>query len=971
MDSIATEQKAGVDDRFDSARITAAVDALAEQYQGREDAFRTAMAQLLKAELIAARDAAQAILLKDRHGRRCAERLCHVQDEIIRILYSAATRHLYRSPIPSGAERMAVVATGGYGRGLMAPESDIDLLFILPYKQTAWGEQVAEAILYCLWDMGLKVGHATRSVDESIRQARGDMTIRTAILETRFLTGDKPLYEELVERFDKEVVQGTASEFVTAKLAEREERHRRGGQSRYLVEPNVKDGKGALRDLHTLFWIAKYVYRVRDTHELVARGVFDAQEYRSFRRCADFLWSVRCNLHFYSGRAEERLSFDLQREIAIRLGYTSHPGMQDVERFMKHYFLVAKEVGNLTAILCAKLEDQQAKPAPVLSRMMARLRPTAAKRRVPDSDDFIVDNNRINVAAPDVFKHDPVNLIRIFRLAQKNNLAFHPDAMRDVTRSLGLINAGLRENPEANRLFMEILTSDNAEIVLRRMNETGVLGHFIRAFGKIVSMMQFNMYHHYTVDEHLIRCIGFLQDIERGGIEEFTLASDLMRKSRPEHRAVIYIATLLHDVAKGRPEDHSIAGAKVARRLCPRLGFSPADTELVAWLIEEHLTMSTVAQSRDLSDRKTIENFAAVVQSVEQMKLLTILTTADIRGVGPGVWNGWKAQLLRSLYYETEPVLTGGFSEVDRGKTSCGRARRIPHGLRRMAEGRARRLYRPALSRLLAQGRAAAQDPPRPLRPLQRAGRAQAGDQCRLRRGARRHRADDLCRRPSLAAVDHRGRLCLGRRQHRRCSDLHHDRRPRARHDLDLPGIRPRRGRGSARHAHRRDDRRRAGGQAAPARSRGAAHRTQQGKAVRDRAGSDHQQPVVRPLHRDRGLGPRPARPALRADHGHLQTQSQHRLGPCRDLRRARARRVLRHRPPGRPDQRADAAGRDQERADPCDGRRQGGAAGCVGRRKVPRKRSPLVIPGWPEGPGPESIPQLVDMDSQVRNRAP
>ncbi|UFW49453.1 MULTISPECIES: [protein-PII] uridylyltransferase [Bradyrhizobium] len=668
MDSVATEQKPEVDDRFDTARITAAVDALAEKHEGREDAFRTAVAQLLKAELIAARAAAQAILLKDRHGRRCAERLCHVQDEIIRILYSAATRHLYRSPIPSGAERMAVVATGGYGRGLMAPESDIDLLFILPYKQTAWGEQVAEAILYCLWDMGLKVGHATRSVDESIRQARGDMTIRTAILETRFLTGDQPLYDELVARFDKEVVQGTASEFVTAKLAEREERHRRGGQSRYLVEPNVKDGKGALRDLHTLFWIAKYVYRVRDTDELVERGVFDAQEYRSFRRCADFLWSVRCNLHFYCGRAEERLSFDLQREIAIRLGYTSHPGMQDVERFMKHYFLVAKEVGNLTAILCAKLEDQQAKPAPVLSRMMARLRPTPAKRRVPDSDDFIVDNNRINVAAPDIFKHDPVNLIRIFRLAQKNNLAFHPDAMRDVTRSLGLINAQLRENPEANRLFMEILTSDNAEIVLRRMNETGVLGHFIRAFGKIVSMMQFNMYHHYTVDEHLIRCIGFLQDIERGGIEEFTLASDLMRKTRPEHRAVIYIATLLHDVAKGRPEDHSIAGAKVARRLCPRLGFSPADTELVAWLIEEHLTMSTVAQSRDLSDRKTIENFAAVVQSVEQMKLLTILTTADIRGVGPGVWNGWKAQLLRSLYYETEPVLTGGFSEVDRGK---------------------------------------------------------------------------------------------------------------------------------------------------------------------------------------------------------------------------------------------------------------------------------------------------------------
>jgi [protein-PII] uridylyltransferase len=668
MDSVVTAPRSEADERFDSVRIAAAVDALAAKHAGREDQFRAAVAQLLKAELTAARAVAQQVLLRDRHGRRCAERLCFVQDEIIRILYAAATRHLYHSPIPSGAERMAVVATGGYGRGLMAPESDIDLLFILPYKQTAWGEQVAEAILYCLWDMGLKVGHATRSVDESIRQARGDMTIRTAILETRFLTGDQPLYNELVARFDKEVVQGTAAEFVTAKLAEREERHRRAGQSRYLVEPNVKDGKGGLRDLHTLFWIAKYVYRVRKTDELLERGVFDAQEYRTFRRCADFLWSVRCNIHFFSGRAEERLSFDMQREIAIRLGYTSHPGMQDVERFMKHYFLVAKDVGDLTAILCAKLEDQQAKPEPVLSRMMARFRPSTNRRRVPDGDDFIVDNNRINLAAPDVFKHDPVNLIRIFRLAQKNNLAFHPDAMRTVTRSLKLVNAALRENPEANRLFMEILTSNDAETVLRRMNETGVLGHFIRAFGKIVSMMQFNMYHHYTVDEHLLRCVGFLQDIERGGNEEFTVASDLMRKIRPEHRAVIYITTLLHDIAKGRPEDHSIAGAKVARRLCPRLGFNAADTELVAWLIEQHLTMSTVAQSRDLSDRKTIENFAAVVQSVEQMKLLTILTTADIRGVGPGVWNGWKAQLLRTLYYETEPVLTGGFSEVNRAR---------------------------------------------------------------------------------------------------------------------------------------------------------------------------------------------------------------------------------------------------------------------------------------------------------------
>jgi len=653
---------------FDSTAVMRQIDALAERHEGHDDAFRSAMAQLLKAELMRARDVAQAELLTERHGRRTAERLCALHDAVIRILYTSATKHLYRSPTPSDSERMSIVATGGYGRGLMAPESDIDLLFVLPYKQTAWGEQVAEVILYCLWDMGLKVGHATRTVNECIRQALADMTIRTALLESRYLIGDQGLYNELVARFDKDVVQGTASDFVAAKLAEREERLTRAGQSRYLVEPNVKDGKGGLRDLHTLFWIAKYVYRVRDASELVKRGVFDATEYRTFRRCEDFLWSVRCNIHFQTNRAEERLSFDIQREIAQRLGYTSHPGMQDVERFMKHYFMVARQVGGLTAILCAKLEEQEAKPAPVLNRVMARLRPQKRRGKIAGTEDFIVDNARINLAAPNVFKHDPVNLIRIFRLAQKNNLDFHPDAMRAVTRSLNLITPQVRENREANALFMEILTSPDAETVLRRMNETGVLGQFIRTFGKIVSMMQFNMYHHYTVDEHLIRCVGILQDIEAGTHEEFALANDLFKKIRPEHRAVLYMAVFLHDIAKGRPEDHSIAGARVAKRLCPRFGFNVAETELIAWLIQEHLTMSTVAQSRDLSDRKTIENFAAVVQSVEQMKLLTLLTTADIRGVGPGVWNGWKAQLLRTLYYETEPALTGGFSEVNRAR---------------------------------------------------------------------------------------------------------------------------------------------------------------------------------------------------------------------------------------------------------------------------------------------------------------
>ena len=668
MLDIQRSQRATVE-LIDAEAIAADLRKLAATHAGGERELRTAVAQRLKTALTQARSRAEELLLKDRHGRRCAERLCRMQDEIIRILFEFAGEVLYPSQVPSEAERMAVIATGGYGRGLQAPGSDIDLLFLLPYKQTAWGESVAEALLYCLWDMGLKVGHATRSVSECIRQAKADMTIRTALLESRYLFGDIKLYDELMTQFDQEVVQGTAPEFVAAKLAEREERHRRAGQSRYLVEPNVKDGKGGLRDLHTLFWIAKYVYRVREPEELIERGVFDRDEYNLFRRCEDFLWSVRCNMHFFTGRAEERLSFDIQRDIAVRLGYTAHPGLRDVERFMKHYFLTAKHVGDLTAILCSRLEEMQAKPAPVLSRVIARLRPTPRPKKLTGTDNFVIDNNRINIARHDVFRRDPVDLIRLFHFAQKRNLAIHPEAMRTVTRSLKLIDKKVREDKEANRLFLEILTSKNdAETVLRRMNEAGVLGAFVHSFGRIVAMMQFNMYHHYTVDEHLLRCIGVLNEIERGENREFTLANELIGTIQPQHRAVLCVTLFLHDIAKGRVEDHSIAGARIARRLCPRLGLNAADTELVAWLVEVHLVMSTVAQSRDLSDRKTIENFAAVVQSLERLKLLTILTTADIRAVGPGVWNGWKAQLLRTLYYETEPVLTGGFSEVNRAQ---------------------------------------------------------------------------------------------------------------------------------------------------------------------------------------------------------------------------------------------------------------------------------------------------------------
>ncbi|WP_436643660.1 [protein-PII] uridylyltransferase [Microbaculum sp. FT89] len=632
---------------------------------GAGNDFRAAMLAHLKAFRARGHETIETWLSEDGRGLACARRIGALQDAIIQGIYAFTTRHLYPVTNPSSSERLSVIAVGGYGRATMAPGSDVDLLFVLPYKKTAWSESVCEQMLYTLWDMELKVGHAVRTVDECVRLSNADITIRTSILDARFICGDRALFDELEERFQADVVAGTGPEFIEAKLAERDARHTRSGESRYLVEPNVKDGKGGLRDLQTLFWIGKYFYGADSGEGLVEAGVFDKSESRLFRKCEDFLWAVRCHLHFMTGRAEERLTFDLQRGMATRLGYLPHPGVRDVERFMKHYFLMAKDVGDLTRIFCNALEVQHVKRTQVLSRFMQRFR-RRRPGKLSDSDDFVIESDRLNIADDLAFERDPVNLIRMFHLADRYNIPFHPEALKIAHRSLKLIGPKLRENEEANALFLKILTSRNdPEVVLRRMNEAGVLGRFIPDFGKIVALVQFNMYHHYTVDEHLIRSIGLLADIDHGRLaDDHPLSNEIIRTIRS--RDVLYLALFLHDIAKGRPEDHSIAGARVARRLAPRLGFSAADTETVAWLIEHHLDMSMIAQSRDLADRKTIEDFAATVQSPERLKLLLILTVADIRAVGPGVWNGWKGQLLRTLYYETEPVLAGGHSQEQR-----------------------------------------------------------------------------------------------------------------------------------------------------------------------------------------------------------------------------------------------------------------------------------------------------------------
>ena len=588
-------------------------------------------------------------------GRAAAQATAFLHDQVVRLTYDYVAR---RTP----ADQLALVGLGGTGRGEMAPFSDLDIMFLTAKAPTPEQERLSESLLHILWDLKLKVGHSLRSTAQLIALSKKDMTIRTAILEGRWLWGDETLFDASMYRFRKDVVAGTAAEFVAAKLAERDERHVKMGDSRYVVEPNVKDGKGGLRDLHTLYWIGKYVHGVERPSDLVGAGLFTAEEYARFDRAERFFWSVRCHLHLLAGRAEERLSFEYQPRISDIMNYADRPGKSAVERFMQFYFLNAKTVGDLTGVFLAQLDEQLGKKGFRFALPMIRRRP----KRLAG---FSLDRGRICIPSDDFFRSDPVRLVEIFAVAAREQLEIHPAAMRAAARDAPLIDRKLREDPRANALFLDVLTCvHRPEVVLRWMNETGVFGRFVPDFGRVVAQMQFDMYHHYTVDEHSIRAIGLLAAIERGDLkQDHPLSTAIMRKQIASRR-LLYVAVLLHDIAKGRGGDHSVMGADIALKLGPRFGLDPAETETVAWLVRHHLLLSSTAFKRDLADPKTIDDFVHQVQSPERLRLLLVLTVVDIRAVGPGVWSEWKKTLLRTLFEAAEERLRLGHKQHGRSQ---------------------------------------------------------------------------------------------------------------------------------------------------------------------------------------------------------------------------------------------------------------------------------------------------------------
>ncbi len=661
------------DDIFDAGSVETRLAKAVSESDGDMSALRPAVVEVLSAELKRGRAAiAAGFAERPFEARPVTRAYCWLTDCVILTALDVATKVMHPLPNPTEAERLAVFAVGGYGRGEMAPQSDVDLLFLTPYKITPWAESVIESMLYILWDLRLKVGHASRTIRDCLRLGADDYTIRTALLENRHLAGDATLAKDLNRRLWDELFKGTERDFTEAKLAERDARHEKQGE-RYMVEPNVKEGKGGLRDLQSLFWIAKYLHRVTDVSELVALGMFTDDEFSTFAKAESFLWAVRCHLHLITGRPNDQLTFDMQVDVADRMGYADSAGRRGVEIFMQDYFRHATAVGDLTRIFLTKLEATQFKSQPLLQRLF--------RRRKKLKDGYTEVHGRLSIVDDTVFLSDPLNLLRLFEEALRTGLLIHPDAMLLVTANLGLINDAMRHDARAPKLFLDLLLKHgNPERALRRMNELGVLAAFIPEFEPIVAMMQFNMYHHYTVDEHIIQCISHLAQIERRElIEELPVSSTILKEGL--NRRVLYVALLLHDIGKGRDEDHSILGAKIARKVAPRLGLKPKEVDTVEWLVRYHLLMSDMAQKRDIADPRTVRDFAKAVQTRERLDLLLLLTVCDIRGVGPSTWNNWKASLLRALYRQTRRAMEGGLEALNREQRGSDAKRNLRDAL--------------------------------------------------------------------------------------------------------------------------------------------------------------------------------------------------------------------------------------------------------------------------------------------------
>ncbi|HKJ72127.1 MAG TPA: [protein-PII] uridylyltransferase, partial [Gammaproteobacteria bacterium] len=563
---------------------------------------------------------------------------------------------------------LCIAAVGGYGRAELHPYSDVDLL-LLHEDSLEGAAAFAEPLLHFLWDVGLPVSQALRTPDQCAADAGSDLTIQTSLLEARLLAGDGDLFERFQRRFRTGLTDGDA--FTAAKMDEQRARHARYGGPVYNLEPNVKESWGGLRDIHLLFWVARYRFDVRSLRELMTRGILSAAEYRALTRAQEFLWRVRNGLHYAAGRNENRLLFDHQRELAAAFGYRDSAATLAVEKFMKRYYRSLRQVVALTNIGLRTLEEALHGPP-------AR----------PLGPELAMRGGYLEAAAPERFAADPAAMVPFFVAAQEQAPLppLGAETLRALWAGARAVDAGARADERVRAGLVRMLSRPGQVAgVLRRMNTYGVLGRLIPEFGRIVGQTQHNLYHIYPVDEHTLGAMEMADRFHRQD-PEVTGDSPTACRLAPQMRRpeVLYLALMCHDIAKGQAGDHSLLGERVARRLARRLGMDTEDGETAAWLVREHLSLSQISQKRDIHDPEIITEVAALVGTLERLDLLFLLTEADMRATGPKVWNTWKAQLLGDLYANTRQALLTG----------------IPAD----ARGRARRMSRRVVQTLAAEG---------------------------------------------------------------------------------------------------------------------------------------------------------------------------------------------------------------------------------------------------------------------------
>jgi [protein-PII] uridylyltransferase len=590
-----------------------------------------------RAQLRERRDALRAEFFDRSDPPRLLRGLARLTDQIITGIWAEAD-------VPAAA---TLIAVGGYGRGQLFPHSDVDVLILLPHAADAACADAVERLLASLWDIGLEISHAVRTAAECETEMAADATVRTSLLEHRHLTGSRRLYAHF-ERTIENTLDVRA--FYDAKTLEQQQRHLKYHDAAYNLEPNVKESPGGLRDLQTVIWIARAARLGRTWRELARNGLMTVAEARAVARQERTIAGLRIRLHYLAGRREDRLVFDLQAALARELAFVDTTAKRASEQLMQRYYRAAKLVRQANTLL--------------LQNLHARLYPAATAPITIDAEFQRVDE-LLDLRDEHLFEHRPGAMFDAFLMVQR-----HPElrgmtavTLRALWRNRFRIDAQFRRDPANRARFLQLFREPRGLThELRRMNLYGILGQYLPTFGAIVGQMQHDLFHVYTVDEHILMVIRNLRRFtEAQHAHEYPLCSRLIADF--ERKEVLYLAGLFHDIAKGRGGDHSILGARDARRFCTQHGLSAQDAELVAWLVTEHLTMSQTAQKQDITDPAVVDAFAARVGDERRLIALYLLTVADIRGTSPKVWNAWKAKLLEDLFHGARAALTAGTSE--------------------------------------------------------------------------------------------------------------------------------------------------------------------------------------------------------------------------------------------------------------------------------------------------------------------